>query len=36
MATIHGGVKTLLDLNKVFLGEGLLSLLPPQNQNPQQ
>lgn len=35
MATIHGGVKTLLDLNKVFLQEGLLTLLPPQAPNPQ-
>jgi purine-binding chemotaxis protein CheW len=34
MATIHGGVKTLLDLNKVFLGEGLLTLIPLQTQNP--
>jgi purine-binding chemotaxis protein CheW len=31
MATIHGGVKTLLDLNKVFLTEGLLTLLPTQS-----
>jgi purine-binding chemotaxis protein CheW len=30
MATVHGGVKTLLDLNRVFLTEGLLTLLPPQ------
>ena len=30
MATIHGGVKTLLDLNKVFLEEGLLTLVPSQ------
>jgi len=29
MATIHGGVKTLLDLDKVFLEEGLLTLVPP-------
>lgn len=30
MATVHGGVKTLLDLNKVFLTEGLLTpILPP-------
>jgi len=35
MATIHGGVKTLLDLNKVFLEEGLLTVLPPQAPNPQ-
>jgi purine-binding chemotaxis protein CheW len=34
MATIHGGVKTLLDLDKVFLEEGLLSLIPPQTPNP--
>jgi purine-binding chemotaxis protein CheW len=27
MATIHGGVKTLLDLNQVFLKEGLLTLV---------
>ena len=27
MATIHGGVKTLLNLDKVFLKEGLLSLV---------
>jgi purine-binding chemotaxis protein CheW len=33
MATIHGGVKTLLDLNKVFLEEGLLTLMPPQTPN---
>jgi purine-binding chemotaxis protein CheW len=30
MATIHGGVKTLLDLNKVFLEEGLLALVSSQ------
>jgi len=30
MATIHGGVKTLLDLNKGFLKEGLLTLIPSQ------
>ncbi len=36
MATIHGGVKTLLNLDKVFLEEGLLTLVPSQNQNPQQ
>jgi purine-binding chemotaxis protein CheW len=34
MATINGGVKTLLDLNKVFLQEGLLTLIPPQPPNP--
>jgi purine-binding chemotaxis protein CheW len=33
MATIHGGVKTLLDLNKVFLEEGLLTLVPAQTRN---
>jgi len=33
MATVHGGVKTLLDLNKVFLEEGLLTLIPAQTQN---
>ncbi len=27
MATVHGGVKTLLDLDKVFLKEGLLTLV---------
>jgi purine-binding chemotaxis protein CheW len=27
MATLHGGVKTLLDLDKVFLKEGLLTLV---------
>ncbi len=30
MATIHGGVKTLLDLDKVFLQEGLLTIVPSQ------
>jgi len=35
MATIHGGVKTLLDLNKVFLEEGLLTLVSTQNPNSQ-
>jgi len=37
MATIHGGVKTLLDLNRVFLEEGLLTLVSTQapNSNPQ-
>ena len=29
MATVHGGVKTLLNLDKVFLEEGLLTLVPP-------
>ncbi len=36
MATIHGGVKTLLDLDKVFLKEGLLtpvSSATPTSQN---
>jgi len=33
MATIHGGVKTLLDLNKVFLKEGLLTIVPSQTPN---
>src|SRR5262245_13015436 len=31
MATINGGVKTLLDLDKVFLKEGLLTLAPSQS-----
>jgi hypothetical protein len=35
MATIHGGVKTLLDLDKVFLKEGLLTLVPSQHRIPQ-
>ena len=35
MATIQGGVKTLLDLDKVFLKEGLLTLVPSQTPNPQ-
>jgi purine-binding chemotaxis protein CheW len=35
MATIHGGVKTLLDLDKVFLKEGLLTLVPSPTPNPQ-
>jgi purine-binding chemotaxis protein CheW len=29
MATVHGGVKTLLDLDKVFLKESLLTLVSP-------
>lgn len=36
MATVHGGVKTLLDLDKVFLKEGLLtpvSTSTPNSQN---
>jgi purine-binding chemotaxis protein CheW len=33
MATIHGGVKTLLDLDKVFLKEGLLTFIPSQTPN---
>lgn len=36
MATIHGGVKTLLDLNRVFLEEGLLTQLSLQTQNHKQ
>jgi purine-binding chemotaxis protein CheW len=35
MATIHGGVKTLLDLDKVFLKEGLLTLASASTPNPQ-
>ena len=35
MATINGGVKTLLDLDKVFLKEGLLTPVPSQKPNPQ-
>jgi len=35
MATIHGGVKTLLDLNKVFLEEGLLTLVASSTPNSQ-
>ena len=35
MATIHGGVKTLLDLDKVFLKEGVLTLIPSPTPNPQ-
>ena len=31
MATIHGGVKTLLDLDKVFLTPGLLTLVSPKS-----
>jgi purine-binding chemotaxis protein CheW len=33
MATIHGGVKTLLDLDKVFLKEGLLTVAPSHSPN---
>jgi purine-binding chemotaxis protein CheW len=36
MATVQAGVKTLLDLDKVFLKEGLLTLVPsstPHSQN---
>ena len=33
MATIHGGVKTLLDLDKVFLEEGLLTLISSSTAN---
>jgi purine-binding chemotaxis protein CheW len=35
MGNIHGGVKTLLHLDKVFLQEGLLTLVPPQKPNSQ-
>lgn len=35
MATIHGGVKTLLDLDKVFLQEGLLTIVPSPTPDPQ-
>jgi purine-binding chemotaxis protein CheW len=35
MATVHGGVKTLLDLDKVFLKEGLLTLVSSSNPNSQ-
>ncbi len=35
MGTIHGGVKTLLDLDKVFLTEGLLTLVPSSDLNSQ-
>jgi purine-binding chemotaxis protein CheW len=35
MATVQGGVKTLLDVNKVFLEEGLLSAAPSHPTNPQ-
>lgn len=35
MATIQGGVKTLLDLNKVFLTDGLLTLVPSPTPNAQ-
>ena len=35
MATIHGGVKTLLDLNQVFLKEGLLTLVSSSTPNSQ-
>jgi len=35
MATIHGGVKTLLDLDKVFLKEGLLTLVSSSTLNAQ-
>jgi len=33
MATVHGGVKTLLDLDKVFLKEGLLTLVSSSTPN---
>ena len=32
MATVRGGVKTLLHLEKVFLEEGLLTLIAPETQ----
>ena len=35
MATVQGGVKTLLDLDKVFLKEGLLTPVPSSTPNPQ-
>jgi purine-binding chemotaxis protein CheW len=35
MASIRGGVKTLLDLNRVFLEEGLLTLVTPATVNPE-
>lgn len=35
MATIQGGVKTLLDLDKVFLTEGLLTLVSSRTPNSQ-
>jgi purine-binding chemotaxis protein CheW len=35
MATLRGGVKTLLDLDKVFLKEGLLTLVPSHVPNAQ-
>jgi purine-binding chemotaxis protein CheW len=35
MATIHGGVKTLLDLDRVFLTEGLLTPVSAQTPNSQ-
>ena len=35
MATIHGGVKALLDLDKVFLKDGLLTLLSTANSTSQ-
>jgi purine-binding chemotaxis protein CheW len=35
MATINGGVKTLLDLDKVFLKEGVLTLASSPTPNPQ-
>ena len=34
MATIQGGVKTLLDLDKIFLQEGLLTLAPSSTPDP--
>jgi purine-binding chemotaxis protein CheW len=35
MATVHGGVKTLLDLDKVFLRDGLLTLIQTDSPKPQ-
>jgi len=34
MATVQGGVKTLLDLDKVFLKEGLLTLIETETPDP--
>ncbi len=36
MATLHGGVKTLLDLDQVFLTEGLLTVISPQSEKTEQ
>jgi len=35
MATVHGGVKTLLDLDTVFLKEGLLTLAATRTETPE-